>query len=411
DAAGNQLHFGSGTTGYTYTWDALSKLRSKESGDGSIEDYYLYTADDERINTLHWAESPIEETWTLRDLGGQVLRTWGTVGGSSGTWTHQEDHIHRDGQLLASWSPAEGLRFFHLDHLGTPRLITKADGRSAGLHTYFPFGEESVPNGSSERMKFTGHERDTHGTAGQGDDLDYMHARYCNPLNGRFLSVDPLIASADIRKPQSWNRYIYANNNPLLMIDPDGRNAKVTCVEQECTVQVRAQILVDTSDLQQVSAAVQFKHGAQNYWNNQSVTGSSGEAISFDVQFDIVSADQAEQGVDTLTVVPGVGRARVNMTLNLSGGESGPDTGTIFTIDNASPTSTGGLPAAGAHETGHLMGLRDLYHAGERVPWDPSPSVDIMRGGQITNGARSAAFVLSGANGNSVVTREKRKGH
>ncbi|MEM7048664.1 MAG: hypothetical protein AAF604_03355 [Acidobacteriota bacterium] len=70
DAAGNQLHFGSGTTGYTYTWDALSKLRSKESGDGAIEDYYLYTADDERINTLHWAESPIEETWTLRDLGG-----------------------------------------------------------------------------------------------------------------------------------------------------------------------------------------------------------------------------------------------------------------------------------------------------------------------------------------------------
>ncbi|MEM7051491.1 MAG: RHS repeat-associated core domain-containing protein, partial [Acidobacteriota bacterium] len=164
--------------------------------------------------------SPIEETWTLRDLGGQVLRTWGTVGGSSGTWNHREDHIHRDGQLLASWRPAEGLRFFHLDHLGTSRLITKADGRSAGLHTYFPFGEESVPNGSSERMKFTGHERDTHGTVGQGDDLDYMHARYCNPLNGRFLSVDPI--DGEPWNPQTWNRYAYVGNNPLNFIDPDG---------------------------------------------------------------------------------------------------------------------------------------------------------------------------------------------
>ncbi|MEM7052017.1 MAG: RHS repeat-associated core domain-containing protein, partial [Acidobacteriota bacterium] len=227
DAAGNQLHFGSGTTGYTYTWDALSKLRSKQSGNGAIEDYYLYTADDERINTLHWAESPIEETWTLRDLGGQVLRTWGTVGGSAGTWNHREDHIHRDGQLLASWRPAEGLRFFHLDHLGTPRLITKADGRSAGLHTYFPFGEESVPNGSSERMKFTGHERDTHGTAGQGDDLDYMHARYCNPLNGRFLSVDPARESGKPGAPQSWNRYAYGRGNPVKFVDPDGRETSV----------------------------------------------------------------------------------------------------------------------------------------------------------------------------------------
>ncbi|MEM7049751.1 MAG: RHS repeat-associated core domain-containing protein, partial [Acidobacteriota bacterium] len=141
----------------------------------------------------------------------------------AGTWNHREDHIHRDGQLLASWRPAEGLRFFHLDHLGTPRLITKADGRSAGLHTYFPFGEESVPNGSSERMKFTGHERDTHGTAGQGDDLDYMHARYCNPLNGRFLSVDPARESAIVESPQSWNRYAYGMGNPVKHVDPDGR--------------------------------------------------------------------------------------------------------------------------------------------------------------------------------------------
>jgi len=39
---------------------------------------------------------------------------------------------------------------------------------------------------------------------------------------GRFTSVDPLGASADIGDPQSFNRYSYVQNNPVNLIDPDG---------------------------------------------------------------------------------------------------------------------------------------------------------------------------------------------
>lgn len=69
-------------------------------------------------------------------------------------------------------------------------------------------------------MKYTGHERDLHSLAGAGDDLDYMHARFCSPVTGRFLSVDPV--GGNVRNPQSWNRYGYALNNPLKWVDPDG---------------------------------------------------------------------------------------------------------------------------------------------------------------------------------------------
>lgn len=71
-------------------------------------------------------------------------------------------------------------------------------------------------------MKFTGHERDLGSLAGDGDDLDYMHARHCSPLTMRFLSVDPALESADPFQPQSWNRYNYVRNNPLLYVDPTG---------------------------------------------------------------------------------------------------------------------------------------------------------------------------------------------
>jgi hypothetical protein len=39
---------------------------------------------------------------------------------------------------------------------------------------------------------------------------------------GRFMSPDPLMASAHPENPQSWNRYAYALNNPLSVKDVDG---------------------------------------------------------------------------------------------------------------------------------------------------------------------------------------------
>jgi RHS repeat-associated protein len=106
------------------------------------------------------------------------------------------------------------------DHLGTPRVIRDAQGGLVAHH-YTPFGEEYSPaNGDGTRMKFTGHERDANHPTSTADDLDYMHARFYNPLLGRFLSTDAVVGEA--RRPQSLNRYGYALNNPLSLVDPDG---------------------------------------------------------------------------------------------------------------------------------------------------------------------------------------------
>jgi hypothetical protein len=58
-----------------------------------------------------------------------------------------------------------------------------------------------------------------------------MHARYYSPTMGRFLSVDPkMTIRKNLFEPQRWNRYSYVLNNPLLLIDPDGKEAFVFVV-------------------------------------------------------------------------------------------------------------------------------------------------------------------------------------
>ena len=48
-----------------------------------------------------------------------------------------------------------------------------------------------------------------------------MQQRYCDPIAGRFLSVDPVTTDANTGK--SFGRYHYAENNPYRYNDPDGR--------------------------------------------------------------------------------------------------------------------------------------------------------------------------------------------
>ena len=61
---------------------------------------------------------------------------------------------------------------------------------------------------------FTGHEHL------DGVGLIHMNGRVYDPTLGRFLSADPFVQAPD--STQSFNRYTYANNNPLSYTDPSG---------------------------------------------------------------------------------------------------------------------------------------------------------------------------------------------
>ena len=55
--------------------------------------------------------------------------------------------------------------------------------------------------------------------------LDFAEARYYNNSHGRFTAVDPLLASGKSANPQTFNRYAYTMNRPLILTDSTGLQA------------------------------------------------------------------------------------------------------------------------------------------------------------------------------------------
>jgi len=142
-------------------------------------------------------------------------------------------HIQELRDRLTAASGSD-IRWMVSDQLGTPRMIFDASGSLAATsrHDYLPFGEElgagiggrTTGQGYSAsdgvRQHFTGYEEDSE------TGLNFAQARYHSPIQGRFTSVDPIMRSASVVDPQSFNRYTYVGNNPLNYVDPTGHQAQ-----------------------------------------------------------------------------------------------------------------------------------------------------------------------------------------
>ena len=71
-------------------------------------------------------------------------------------------------------------------------------------------------------MHFTGKQRDAE------TGLDYFGARFNASNLGRFMTPDSVkFGLTRLNDPQRWNLYLYARDNPLKYIDPDGMEVTV----------------------------------------------------------------------------------------------------------------------------------------------------------------------------------------
>ena len=201
DAAGN------------VTWDgSLNYLHDLENRMtkfvGSTTDIYVYDGDGQRV----------EKTTTA-----VALYWYGATGNvldeTSSNGTLVSEYIFFNGKRVARRDADNSMKYYFADNLGSASVITNATGAMPPLaeSDYYPYGGEiPITSGDPNHYKFTGKERDTE------SGLDNFGARYNASSLGRFMSPDPLLNSGRPWNPQTWNRYAYARNNPLAIVDPTG---------------------------------------------------------------------------------------------------------------------------------------------------------------------------------------------
>jgi RHS repeat-associated protein len=197
------------------TYDALNMQSTVQRRDifGNLDEDFLYIYGPGNYRLFVWDGVALKRHFTLRDLNAKPLREMEVTGfGAGAVWTHQKDFLHGPSGLVATRTATGLVKYFHHDHLGTPRLLTSAAGSTIASFHYYPFGEPATfpenPN-ADPAYKFTGHERD------RSKVTDYMLGRtYAFPFQ-RFMQVDPA--------RDGWNLYGYVGGNPVAFADLDGQ--------------------------------------------------------------------------------------------------------------------------------------------------------------------------------------------
>ena len=132
----------------------------------------------------------------------------------------------------------KNLYFYHPDHLGSSSYITDREGRITQHTEYIAFGEVLFEEHSTNKTMpylFNGKELD------QETNLTYFGARYLDMKTSLWLNTDPLSGynptfehehyidgqhNSGVFNPMNLNTYGYTYQNPILYIDPNGKQVE-----------------------------------------------------------------------------------------------------------------------------------------------------------------------------------------
>lgn len=127
-------------------------------------------------------------------------------------------------------APARLVRYQFGNHLGSASIETDATSRVISYEEYHPFGTTSYQamdkdiKATAKRYRHCGMERD------EESGLAYHGARYYLPWIGRWLSGDPIGIGDGV------NLYAYCKNNPVMLSDTSGTDARVSVDQTTKTI-------------------------------------------------------------------------------------------------------------------------------------------------------------------------------
>jgi len=220
----NRLAGVTGTAPVTFTFDGNGNMVTENTRS------YIYNQN-QRLITAAEASSTLGEY--VYNAKGQ--RTTKTVSGVTTVF-----HFDQNGQLIAETSDSgsvlaehvyvnaqsfakidsSGVNYILTDHLGTPLMMTSANGTKVWEIAARPFGDSANITGTANlNFRFPGQYFDAE------TGLHYNYYRDYEPKTGRYISADPIGFKGGI------NLYSYVGNNAINRVDPSGLQAK--CCNQD----------------------------------------------------------------------------------------------------------------------------------------------------------------------------------
>ena len=228
---------------FTYNYDATSRLSTITSNGSGFANYQYDTHGNRtQQNVVFTAQTLLYddanqllqvsgvETYAYDAAGRRVMKTPNAGGAASASYTfynhagelmygynaangQSTNYIYLNGKLIARHA-GNTVTYLLTDRLGTPVRETDVNGNVTASFSYRLNG--GLFSGTNQGGPgFTGHENDPETS------LTYMQARYYDAGVGGFLSVDPVTPT--LGDVFNFNRYAYANDNPVTNVDPTGR--------------------------------------------------------------------------------------------------------------------------------------------------------------------------------------------
>ena len=263
----------------------------------------------------------------------------------------------------AASGQTRNVTYYYTDPQGTVLATADSAGNIVSQVDHRSFGDEAL--GPKENGPgFIGHVEDAE------SDLVYMQQRYYDPAIGRFISSDP--ASINTSQPHNFSRYAYANNNPYLFVDLDGREASLYWSSSSTVVAtIRYSTTGSPLPFSRQAMAQQTRAGFSGLVN------VGGKIVNITTKVEYVANAAGQPGVTTLNVVPDT--ATVTKSGRSETNRVGGDQVTL---------GAGGVDAASVvtaeHELGHVAGAGDQYKGGIDVnggtlPADVAGSANVMK--------------------------------
>ena len=210
DNNGNLISEVTGSNSTVYRWanNGENRLMGVTVNEGGVTRNvgYQYNAQGIRVGKV---VDGVETRYLIDELQpyAQVLEEYDALGNAKGSYVYGYDLI---GKLQGN-QPS----FYHVDGLGSTRVLTNGLGAVTDSYSYDAFGNSIVSTGGSNNAYlFAGEQRDSE------TGLDYLRARYYDPFLGRFVSADAYEGS--LNDPMSLHDYQYAHANPVVNTDPSG---------------------------------------------------------------------------------------------------------------------------------------------------------------------------------------------